>query len=137
MVTVRSPFRAVTLPLVRVHSPGDISGANGLTKIGTGSLALSGANTFTGAATVSNGTLELQGGNAIGDTTAVIVTTASPAAAGNFLVSAAETIGSLSGNGGTVVLDAGSPQVTHRIPPMLASSQVLAASPSRARAPSR
>ena len=87
---------------------GDISGANGLTKIGTGSLVLSGANTFTGAATVSNGTLELQGGNAIGDTTAVIVNaTASPAAAGNLLVSAAETIGSLSGNGGTVVLDAG------------------------------
>ncbi|WP_219893696.1 beta strand repeat-containing protein [Aquisediminimonas profunda] len=87
---------------------GAISGANGLTKIGTGALVLSGTNTFAGAATVSNGTLELQGGNAIGDATAVIVNaTASPATAGNLLVTNAETIGSLSGNGGTVVLAAG------------------------------
>nr|NUR37703.1 hypothetical protein [Sphingomonas sp.] len=80
---------------------GVISGAGGLNKIGTGTLVLSGANTFTGAATVSGGNLTLQGGNAIGDTTAVVVN------AGTLQVDNLETIGSLAGTGGSVVLNAG------------------------------
>ncbi len=88
---------------------GTISGANGLTKTTTGTLVLAGANTFAGPATVTDGTLELQGGAAIGDTTAVIVNASStaPATSGTLLVTDAETIGSLSGNGGSVVLTSG------------------------------
>lgn len=88
---------------------GVISGANGLTKNTTGTLILSGANTFAGAATVNDGTLELRGGAAIADTTAVVVNAAAgpPATSGRLLVTNAETIGSLAGSGGSVVLTAG------------------------------
>jgi outer membrane autotransporter protein len=88
---------------------GVISGANGLTKVGTGSLTLAGANTFAGPLTVSNGTVVLTGGAAVADTTAVVVNAAAgpPATSGTLQVSAAETIGSLAGNGGSVVLGAG------------------------------
>ena len=41
---------------------GIIAGAGGLTKIGSGSLTLSAANTFTGGTTVTAGTLTLSGG---------------------------------------------------------------------------
>ncbi|QXQ06454.1 autotransporter domain-containing protein [Sphingosinicellaceae bacterium] len=85
---------------------GVISGANGIEKIGTDILTLSGANTFTGSATVTDGTLVLAGGAAIDDTAAVIVN-ATDTTAGTLQVDDAETIGSLSGNGGTVVLNAG------------------------------
>ncbi len=70
---------------------------------------LTGNNTFTGPATVIGGTLELSGGNAIGDTTAVIVNVAGTSVdstSGTLQVDTAETIGSLAGDGGTVVLDA-------------------------------
>ena len=40
---------------------GSIGGNGGLTKIGAGSLTLSGSNTFTGGMTVSSGTLDLNG----------------------------------------------------------------------------
>jgi autotransporter-associated beta strand protein len=87
---------------------GAISGANGLVKNTTGTLLLGGANTYTGTTTVSNGTLTLAGGAAIADTGAIIVNAAAgpPATSGTLNVSAAETIGSLAGNGGSVALGA-------------------------------
>ena len=85
---------------------GVISGANGIEKVGTDILTLSGANTFTGPATVTDGTLVLAGGAAIDDTGAVIVN-ATATTAGTLQVDDAETIGSLAGNGGLVVLNAG------------------------------
>lgn len=87
---------------------GVISGANGLVKIGAGSLTLAGANTFAGPLTVNNGTVVLAGGAAVADTTAVVVNAAAgpPATSGTLQVSAAETIGSLAGSGGSVVLGA-------------------------------
>lgn len=85
---------------------GVISGVNGIEKIGTGTLTLSGANTFAGAATVTNGILALSGGAAIADTTAVVVNSTATTS-GTLQVNAAETIGSLAGNGGSVVLSAG------------------------------
>ena len=77
---------------------GVISGAGGIGKVGTGTLVLSGANTFTGDATVSDGNLTLQGGAAIADLTAVVVNTP-----GVLQVDAAEVIGSLAGDGSTVL----------------------------------
>jgi fibronectin-binding autotransporter adhesin len=87
---------------------GVISGANGIEKIGAGTLVLSGANTFAGTATVTNGTLSLDDGAAIADTTAVVVNAnaTAPATSGTLSVEADETIGSLAGNGGSVVLNA-------------------------------
>ena len=80
---------------------GVISGAGGIEKVGTGTLVLSGANTFTGDAAVSGGNLTLQGGAAIADLTAVVVTMP-----GTLQVDDAEVIGSLAGDG-SALLNAG------------------------------
>ncbi len=73
---------------------GVISGAGALQKNGTGTLALGGANTFTGPLTINAGTLTANGGAAIADTVAVTVN-----AGGTLNLGASETIGSLAGAG--------------------------------------
>ncbi|MFG1393000.1 autotransporter-associated beta strand repeat-containing protein [Xanthobacter agilis] len=77
---------------------GDLSGDGGLTKSGSGTFTLNGANTYTGRTEVDAGTLVLDGGQAISDNGAVKVL-----AAGTLQLDASETIGSLDG-AGTVVL---------------------------------
>lgn len=77
---------------------GDISGSGLFTKQGAGTLTLSGDNTYTGGTRILGGTLEARGGNAIGDQSSVIAQT------GQFRVLDNETIGTLSGNTGTVEL---------------------------------
>ncbi|AWM37417.1 Extracellular serine protease precursor [Gemmata obscuriglobus] len=72
----------------------DIAGAATLTKSGGSTLILSGTNTFTGATTVSGGELQLAGGAALGDATAVTV-----GAGAALTLVASETIGSLAGAG--------------------------------------
>ncbi|MCE9610417.1 MAG: autotransporter-associated beta strand repeat-containing protein [Chthoniobacter sp.] len=62
----------------------------------SGTLVLSGANTYTGVTTISGGTLEVSGGAAISDAGAVVL---ADAAGATLLVSTNETIGSLSGGG--------------------------------------
>lgn len=65
-----------------------------LTKLGSGTLTLLGANTFTGGAAITNGVLALVGGAAISDSANVSLT-------GNtarLQVVTSETIGSLAGN---------------------------------------
>lgn len=80
---------------------GVLSGAGGLTKAGSGTLTLTGNNTFTGATSVSAGTLTLNRvGGALNDNSAVTV-----ASGATLTVSASETIGSLAG-AGTVALGA-------------------------------
>ncbi len=71
-------------------------GTGSINKINTGTLLLSGTNTFTGTTTVSNGLLQLQNGAAIANSAAVIVT-----APGALALLNSETIGSLSGTGNT------------------------------------
>lgn len=73
-----------------------VSGGGGLSKNGAGTLALSGANTFTGATNVNEGTLQLSGGHAISDTADLSV-----AALATLNVAANETIGTLT-NAGTL-----------------------------------
>ena len=85
---------------------GVISGANGLVKTGTATQTLSGANTYAGTTTVTNGVLALSGGAAIADTGEVIVNSTATTS-GTLQIDTAETIGSLAGNGGSVVLNAG------------------------------
>jgi autotransporter-associated beta strand protein len=80
---------------------GHVSGSMGLTKLGTGSASLAYVgNDFTGPTVISNGMLNLAGGSAIGDSSAV--TLANVATAG-LTITNGETIGSLAGGGSVVV----------------------------------
>ncbi|WPZ35013.1 DUF4347 domain-containing protein [Thalassobaculum sp. OXR-137] len=81
----------------------DNAGSRAFTKTGTGTVTLSGANTYRGGTTVSEGTLTLSGGNALPDTGTVNVA----AGATLDLNGTTETIGSLTGSG-TVTVGAGS-----------------------------
>ncbi len=81
---------------------GSISGAGGFAKIGTGTLTLSGTNNYAGSTQVVAGTLQVTGGFALPDTTAVTVSTGA-----GLRVEDTEVIGALSG-GGTVEILAGS-----------------------------
>ncbi len=90
------------------HS-GNLSGAGALTKLGSGAVRLTGNNIYSGATTVSAGALELAGGNAIGDLSAVTLSDA--AGVRIDLADSNETIGSLSGggaSGGNIHLGTGS-----------------------------
>ncbi len=85
---------------------GVASGTGGLTKAGTGTLTLSGANTYTGTTTINAGTLTAAGGSAIADTSQV---TLANAATARLNLASSETIGNLSGGGaagGNVALGA-------------------------------
>lgn len=79
---------------------GDITGTGsaGLTKAGTGTMTLSGNNTYSGATTINEGTLQLQGGEAIRDNGAIVL--ANTAGAQLELLDD-ETVGTVSGGGTT------------------------------------
>jgi autotransporter-associated beta strand protein len=71
---------------------------NTLTKNGTGTLTLSGANSFTGATTINAGNLTLNGGTALSDSASLTLANT----AGTILhIAASETIGNLLGGGAT------------------------------------
>ncbi len=75
---------------------GNISGPGGLTKAGTGTLTLAGANIYGGPTTINAGTLRAELQRAIPDSSAVTLANT----AGVLLdIDAAETIGSLAGGG--------------------------------------
>ena len=81
---------------------GNISGAGGLNATGSGTLLLSGNNTFGGPVGVNAGTLKLSGGNAIANTVAVTV------ASGTTLDvnGTDETVGSVTSSG-TIAMNSG------------------------------
>ena len=82
---------------------GGISGSGGVTKNGTGSLVLSGNNSFTGATTVNAGTLQATATNALGSTSSVVVNTG-----GSLLVTAGNSINnaaSVTLGGGTLSMN--------------------------------
>jgi autotransporter-associated beta strand protein len=78
------------------------TGTVALTKIGTGTQTLSGANTYTGATTINAGTLALSGTGSVADSSGVDLT----ASGATFDISAAagnETINDLAGVAGSTV----------------------------------
>ncbi|MGV7240918.1 beta strand repeat-containing protein [Caballeronia sp. M23-90] len=84
-----------------------ITGTGGLTKAGTGVLTLSGANTYTGATTVAQGTLQAGANNALSQQSAVTVAQGADLNLNGF----SQTVGSLAGAGtvdlGSATLAAG------------------------------
>jgi autotransporter-associated beta strand protein len=85
---------------------GVISGAGGITKAGAGTFTLSGINTYGGATAISGGVLQVTGGDAIPNTSAVSLADVANVALD---LLANETIGSLAGggpSGGNVTLNA-------------------------------
>ena len=90
--------RTLTVNNTTTTLSGIVSGGanNALTKAGTGTLVLSGANTYAGTTTISAGTLTLSSGSAIADTGAVVMANATSTV---LSVNTSETIGNLSGGG--------------------------------------
>jgi fibronectin-binding autotransporter adhesin len=74
---------------------GIIAGSSALTKADTGTLVLSGANTYTGATKINAGTLQLGANNVLSNSTAVTVASGATLNLNNFT----DTIGSLAGSG--------------------------------------
>jgi len=84
---------------------GAIGGSGGVTKIGTGTVTLASANTFSGATTVSAGTLKTTAANALASTASVTVSTG-----GILELGTSNTVKDTAGvtlSGGTILRDAG------------------------------
>lgn len=108
---------AGTTPTITVNALGTaktatisaiIQGTAGMTKQGTGTLILSGANTYTGTTIVNAGTLQLGAAGVLADTSNLTIKSGATLNMGGF----AETIGTLTLNRGTITGFGGSDTVT-------------------------
>ncbi|MBJ7440121.1 MAG: autotransporter domain-containing protein [Sphingopyxis sp.] len=81
-------------PGVTAEISAALRGTGGLTKLDSGTLLLSGANSYGGATTINGGTLRVLGGSAIPATSAVTVATGA-----TLDIAAPQTVGTLSGAG--------------------------------------
>ena len=108
---------AGTTPTITVNALGTaktatisaiIQGPEGMTKQGTGTLILSGANTYTGTTIVNAGTLRLGAAGVLADTSNLTINSGATLNMGGF----AETIGTLTLNRGTITGFGGSDTVT-------------------------
>ena len=99
------PDLIISAPLK--NQSGDFANAaGGFTKTGTGTLQLTADNTFTGTATISAGTVALNGTGAIADTSNVNLSGATGTLDISGITAGSETIGNLNGvSGSSVLLD--------------------------------
>lgn len=84
-----------TVSLEEGEISANLAGSGTVTKITGGLFTLSGTNTYTGPTNIQEGTLAAQGGAAIGDLSAVTVSSGA-----TFSILGNETVGSVSGAGG-------------------------------------
>ncbi|HWV62704.1 MAG TPA: autotransporter domain-containing protein [Oxalicibacterium sp.] len=106
-VTLGSAMLTVGTSNTSTTFSGTINGSGGLTKQGSGTLALSGANTYIGNTNVSNGTLQAGVANAFGTDSATSVASGATLDLNGFN----QTLGSLAGSGdvtlGSAILTVG------------------------------
>jgi autotransporter-associated beta strand protein len=81
---------------------GTITGLGGFVKTGAGTMKLNGTNTYTGVTNVSAGKLQFSGGNAIADTSPLLISANATAE----LLDSTETVASILG-AGTIALSGG------------------------------
>ncbi len=89
----------------------DGSGATAVTKSGTGTWTLSGANTYTGGSTVSAGTLQLSGLGTLGSTSGALTVNGGTLD----LHGTNQGVGNLTGSGGTILNNLTATNVTFTI----------------------
>jgi fibronectin-binding autotransporter adhesin len=94
-VTLGSATLTVGVSNASTAYGGAISGAGGVTKAGSGQWTLSGANSYTGATTINEGTLVAGAANTLSPGSAVTVATGGTLNLNNF----SQTIASLAGSG--------------------------------------
>jgi autotransporter-associated beta strand protein len=88
-----------------IVNPNGGANALGLTKLGTGWLTLTAANTYTGGTTINGGTLKLSGAGTLGNSSGALTVNTGGTLDLN---AASQGVGNLTGSGGAVVNNGGS-----------------------------